>query len=147
MEIITNSEKLSDKKFLRSLRHGVYVMQNSRNPYEFCIGAVGTTGDSVLRRLQQHIRFALGWRLVFFTQFPTADKVYSAESVLIGVLCNEYYRRTNTKFSVDKNACSFHYVAERVQHTANEAIDHFATYYGYSLEGLGFRPVDLKMAA
>ena len=130
MEIITDVKQLSDWKFLRSFRNGVYVMQNSRNPYDFRIGAVGTTDDPILRRLLQYMRMALGWRLIFCTQFEAADKVYSAESVLITVLCTEYYARTNTKFSVDQNACSFHDVAKKVQHTASEAIDHFATYYG-----------------
>ena len=139
MKIITDIKQLTDWKFRKSLRHGAYVMQNSRNPYEFCIGAVGTKGDSVRRRLHLQLRSALGWRLVFFTQFPTADKVYTAESVLMGAMRGEYCARTNTIFSVDQNACSFHDVAEGVQYTANEAVDHFALYYGYSAEGLGLR--------
>ena len=141
MKIITDSEKLSDKKFLKSLHHGVYIMQNSRHPYEFCVGAVGTKSNAALPRLLQYVRVALGWKLVFFTQFLTDSYVYSAEAVLFGGLCGEYNRRTNSRFSVDKDDCTFHHVAEKVQCKASKVMDDFRSSY-YSPEGLGFRPVD-----
>jgi len=57
------------------------------------------------------------------------------------LICATYRRKTNSKFSVNKNDCSPHYFVEKIQRKASDMMEHFGM-HDYTPEGLGQRYVD-----